>query len=100
MNDRAAVPGWSWEHAVASHGMAIARHMFDVQESSSSASQASRNRGCQGRQEEGSTMNKSTRSAWVRVGVATLAVLAIVLVAAPVEAKFKVKLKSTPKAHS
>lgn len=45
-------------------------------------------------------MNKSTRSAWVRVGVATLAVLAIVLVAAPVEAKFKVKLKSTPKAPS
>jgi hypothetical protein len=45
-------------------------------------------------------MNKSTRCAWVRVGVAALAVLAILLVAAPVEAKFKVKLKSTPKAAS
>lgn len=45
-------------------------------------------------------MNKSTRSAWVRVGVTALAVLASLLVAAPVEAKFKVKLKSTPKTHS
>ncbi len=45
-------------------------------------------------------MKKSTRSAWVRFGVAALAVLAILLVAAPVGAKFKVKLKSTPKAAS
>jgi hypothetical protein len=45
-------------------------------------------------------MNKSTRSAWVRFGVAALAALAISQVAAPVEAASKVKLKSTPKAAS
>jgi hypothetical protein len=45
-------------------------------------------------------MNKSRCAAWVRFGVAALAVLAILLVAAPVGAKFKVKLKSTPKAAS
>ncbi|HSD51110.1 MAG TPA: hypothetical protein VLG48_06840 [Candidatus Methylomirabilis sp.] len=36
----------------------------------------------------------------VRFGVVALAALAILLVAAPAEAKFKIKLKSTPKARS
>ncbi|MGE5850526.1 MAG: hypothetical protein ACM362_10395 [Candidatus Methylomirabilota bacterium] len=45
-------------------------------------------------------MHKRIRYAWVRFGVAALAVLAILLVAASAEAKFKVKLKSTPKARS
>ena len=45
-------------------------------------------------------MNKRMRAAWVRCGVVTLSVLAFLLLAAPVEAKFKVKIKSTPKAPS
>ncbi len=45
-------------------------------------------------------MNKSMRAAWVRAGVVAGAVLVISLLAAPVEAKFKGKVKSTPKAAS
>jgi hypothetical protein len=45
-------------------------------------------------------MIKNIRFAWVRYAVAALAVLAILLVAPSAEAKFKVKLKSTPKARS
>jgi len=45
-------------------------------------------------------MNKSIRSERVRIGVVALAGLAILLLAAPAEAKFKAKVKSTPKAPS
>ncbi len=39
-------------------------------------------------------------AAWVRAGLVALAVLTTLLLAAPVEAKFKVKTKSSPKAPS
>ena len=45
-------------------------------------------------------MNKSMRAARVRTGVVAGAVLVLSLLAAPVDAKFKVKVKSTPKAAS
>lgn len=44
-----------------------------------------------------STMSTRMQAAWVRVGLLALAVLALLLFAAPVEAKFKLKPKSAPK---
>jgi hypothetical protein len=45
-------------------------------------------------------MRKNMHAAWTPAGLVALAVLAILLIAAPVEAKFKAKVKSGPKAPS
>lgn len=45
-------------------------------------------------------MRTNMHAAWVRAGLVALAVLTTLLLAAPVEAKFKVKTKSTPNTPS